>query len=328
MFEGLKFIVIEDVERDREEVLNQLADAGFSPGNLLARPMTFQEALEALNDHAEEVDVVFLDLNLPRDAADPRPEKGHGRKILETIHKSYNPRFSICVVIVSGEDLLDGFTDQNMYDAWPGTLVSIAQKSALSKTLTSSLKRLRRDPLAQRIRRAKLDNVLEYYECVIDSVQPVGERLKAARALALRLARNEVDHFNGAIGSTDGYADDLNGLIKDHIESRFAPDAKGRRYVDIGKIQSPGGWGAFLWRGATLQHLYSLNQYRNTFEHLREQPYDGGANAKWQIPRDVMERARAGQAAAMVAEHIVRDLLDWYLPWHEQVYLPWAEDQS
>ena len=29
MFEGFKFVVIEDVDRDREEVLNQLADAGF-----------------------------------------------------------------------------------------------------------------------------------------------------------------------------------------------------------------------------------------------------------------------------------------------------------
>lgn len=328
MFDGFKFIVVEDVERDREEVLNQLADAGFRPANLLARPATFQDALEALDDHAESLDVLFLDLNLPRGATDSRPEKGHGRALLDTIHKNYNPRLGIRVVVVSGEDLLDGFTDQTMYDAWPGTLVSIAQKSALSKTLSASLKRLRKDPLAQRIRRAKLDTVLADYESVIDSTLPVRERLRAARALALRLVRNEVDHHSGSVGASIGYSDDLNGLIKDHVESRFAPALNDRRYIDIGKIQSAGGWDEFLWRGATVQHLYALNQYRNTFEHLRERPYHAGANNSWQVPRDTMERAQAGHSTAYIAEHIVRDLLDWYLPWHEQVYLPWVEQQA
>lgn len=328
MFENFKFIVIEDVDRDREEVLNQLADAGFTPANLLARPTTLQEARDALRDHAVELDVVFLDLNLPRDGADPRPEKAHGRKILDEIHNSYNPKLGIRVVVVSGEDLLDGFSDQTMYAAWRGTLVSIAQKSALSQTMTASLKRLRKDPLAQRIRRAKLDEVLEHYECLVDAEQPAGERLKAARGLALRLARNEVDHHRGAIGATNGYADDLNGLIKDHIESRFAVDARGRRFVEIGRIESPGGWGAFLWRGATLQHLYTLNSYRNSFEHLREHPYDGGATSAWEVPRDALERASSGQVAAVVAEYIACDLLEWYLPWHEQIYMPWMVERG
>ncbi len=328
MFEDLKFMVVEDVEGDREEVLNQLADAGFKVENLLARPTTFQEAMEALSDHAEELDVVFLDLNLPRDDADPRPEKGHGRKLLETIHKSYNPRLGIRVVVVSGEDLLNGFADQNMYAAWPGTLVSIAQKSELSKTLKASLKRLRKDPLAQRVRRAKVDGILGYYECVADATQPVGERLKAARALAVRLVRNEVDHHLGAVDGTRDYADDLNGLIRNHIESRFAPGRDGRHYIDVGKIRSDGGWGAFLWRGAMVRHLHVLNQYRNTFEHLREQPYEGGSTGRWDVPRDVMERVVSGQAAGTIAECIVRELLDWYLPWHEQVYQPWLESQS
>ena len=328
MIDTFKFMVVEDVERDRKEVLNQLIDAGFEVDNLLACPMTFQKALEALDDHAEDLDVVFLDLNLPRDESDPRPEKGHGRELLKTIHRSYNPRLGIRVVVVSGEDLLDGFADKNMYDAWPGTLISIAQKSELSKTLKASLKRLRKDPLAQRIRRAKVDGILGHYECVADATQPVGERLKAARAIAVRLVRNEVDHHLGTVGGTRGYADNLNGMIHDHIESRFAPGRDGKCYVDIGKIRSDGGWDAFLWRGATVQHLYALNQYRNTYEHLRERPYDEKSKAHWKVPRDTMERVRSGQSVGMIAECIVRDLLDWYLPWHEQVYQPWRERQS
>jgi CheY-like chemotaxis protein len=331
MFDTFKFMVVEDVERDRKEMLNQLADAGFSHKNLLARPKTFQEAIEALGDHAEDLDVVFLDLNLPRDAEDVRPEKGHGRKILNTIHKSYNPRLGIRVVVVSSEDLLDGFADQNMYDAWPGTLVSIAQKSALSKTLSRSLKRLRKDPLAQRIRRAKIDGVIDHYECVIDNTQPVGTRLDAARKLATRLVRNEVDHHKKAMGASNSYADDLNGLIHDHIMTRFSytPTPKGDKlFIKVGKIQSAGGWGAFLWRGAMVQHLFLLNNFRNDHTHLPEKPYDDGNPSDWTIPRDTLERTSSGITLGLIAEHIVRDLLDWYLPWHEQVYIPWAEEQK
>jgi len=38
----------------------------------------------------------------------------------------------------------------------------------------------------------------------------------------------------------------------------------------------------------------------------------------------LMESVRRLTAAA-VAEHIRRDLLDWHLPWHEQVEMPWAQ---
>jgi CheY-like chemotaxis protein len=327
-FKALKFMVVEDVDRDREEVLNQLADAGFQPENSVALPATFQDALEALTDHAEQLDVVFLDLNLPRNADDASPEKRHGRKLLETIHNTFNPRLGIRVVVVSGEDLLDGFNDQNMYDAWPGTLVSIAQKSALSKTLSTSLKRLRKDPLAQRIRRAKVDGVLDYYETVVDATKPIGERLKAARSLAVRLVRNEVDQHLSKVNGTSDYADNLNGLIHDHIESRFAPGYKGRQFIDIGKIESEGGWSAFLWRGATVQHLYVLNHYRNDHTHIDEKPYGGGSSEGWTIPRETMERLKAGSVLGQIAECIVRELLDWYLPWHEQVYRPWLEKQK
>lgn len=327
MLESLKFIVVEDVDRDRDEVLNQLADAGLKPENLLARPTNYVEAVEAITDHVGDLDVVFLDLNLPRDATDARPAKGLGRDILNLIHRTHNPRRGIRVVVVSGEDLLDGFADRNMLELWPGTLVSIAQKSALAATLRASLKRLKRDPLAQELRRAKLDDVLAHYEAVVDATEPIGERLKEARALGLRLARNEVDHFLGRVGATASYADDLNGLIKDHIESRFAPNRMGRVFIAIGAIQSNGGWDAFIWRGAMIQHLYALNQYRNTHEHLREQPYQHSKAGQWKIPRELLESVGEGRHIGVVVESIVRDLIEWYLPWHDQVYRPWREGQ-
>ena len=328
MFENYKFIVVEDKDADRVEVLTQLADANFTRANLLAKPATYQDALEAITDHQNELDVVFLDLNLPRDATDARPEKGHGRNLLNFIHRSLNPGANIRVVVVSGEDLLDGFNDQNMYELFAGTLVGIAQKSSLAVTLKRSLRQLRRDPLAQRIRRAKMVEVADLYELVVDAAQPAAERLKAARSLAIRLVRYEVDHYQGRVDATIGYADRLSELIRDHIESRFAEDNyERRRLVKVGAIQSDGGWGAFLWRGATVTHLRALNSYRNGQIHLAEQPYVTASPNSWQIPRESLEAATSGRALGVVAEAIVRDLLEWYLPWHEQVYQPWREKQ-
>ena len=171
--------------------------------------------------------------------------------------------------------------------------------------------------------------MLNHYECVVDSAQPVGSRLDAARKLAVRLVRNEVDHHRGAIGASDAYADDLNRLIHDHIESRFSANTNsGRRYIGVGAIESTGGWGAFLWRGAMVQHLYTLNSYRNDFTHLPEKPYADGNPCDWTFPRDTLDRVGSGEILGAVAEHIVRELLDWYLPWHEQIYIPWAQEQS
>ena len=331
MLEQLKFMVVEDVDRDRFEVLNQLSDAGFEPQNRLASPTNYQEAVDAIADYADELDVVFLDLNLPRDQTDGRPEKGHGRNLLKLIHDSYNPGAGIRVVVVSGEDLLDGFTDQNMYDAWPGTLVSIAQKGALARTLKASLRRLKRDPLAQHIRRVGEVDLLALYEQAVDSANPIGERLKAARGVGLHLVKNEVDWYRRHGGYADQYGDNLHGLIKDEIEVRFDPtmfrDGRQKRLIKIGKIASDGGWGAFLWRGSMIQHLYTLNGYRNLYQHGEEQPYDHPGSSSWSIPRPVLDSVEDGRLVGVVIVALVRDLLEWYLPWHEQVYQPWLEGQ-
>jgi hypothetical protein len=226
---------------------------------------------------------------------------------------------------VSGEDLQDGVQDQLFYGFYKGTLVSIAQKAELPRMLRASVKRLKKNPVRSRIRRAELDLVDEY-ELVIDPSKPIKERLKAGRALVIRLVQNEVDHYHNRRGSCDDYADDLNGLIKDHIETRFSEDASGRRRIKASAISRPGSWGSFLWRGSMVQHLYAINTYRNVFEHIKEQSYrcQGADRDTWIIPADVVHAVEEGQAVGKVLELTVNEILDWYLPWHEQVYLPWA----
>jgi hypothetical protein len=171
---------------------------------------------------------------------------------------------------------------------------------------------------------------MDYFEAVIDTSLPIKERANSARALAIRLVRNEVDFSNKELDFSAPFADDLNNLLKNHVESRFTPDAYGKRFVKAATIFTPGKWGAFLWRGATVQHLYTINSYRNLFEHINEQPYRNTSKDadSWLIKPDALDYFESGEAVGKVLEIIVRDLLRWYLPWHEQVYLPWARGIS
>lgn len=330
MIESLKFIVVEDKDSDRQNVLDRLADAGFSPGNKLGEAGTYEEAKALIEEHAEALDVLFLDLNLPRHHLDGQPEKGHGRALLDLVHKDMNRRAwaDIRVIIVSGEHLHDGLQDQVLLELYKGTLLGIVQKTNLSKMLHANIKRLKKDPLRSRILRSELD-ILDAYDTLMDPSQPAKERIKSARTLAVRLVQNWADCRNGEPGSCARHADDLNGLIKEQIESRFSPDPSGRQRIKASNIACSGGWGSFLWRGSMVQHLYSINSYRNCFEHIGEQPFRnvGQEPDEWTIPQEVLERVESGETACKIAELTVRELLAWYLPWHEQVFLPWTKGQ-
>src|SRR5688572_25973655 len=92
MLETFKFLIVEDKTEDRNEVLSRLSDAGFLPANKLGAAETYTDAKGLLEEYASVVDVVFLDLNIPRDGRDSRPEKSHGKAILDIIHTDLNRR--------------------------------------------------------------------------------------------------------------------------------------------------------------------------------------------------------------------------------------------
>jgi CheY-like chemotaxis protein len=326
MAEDLFFMVVEDREADRDEVLDRLADHGFSRERLLATPTSYEEAQAAIAHECERLDVVFLDLNIPRNYADAHPERGHGRAILEYIHKDLNQRLGvdIKVIVVSGEDLLDGWNDRNLEDAFPGTLAGICPKTVLADVLPSRLKRLRRDPLLARTRKADL-NIVADYHTLFDGQAQVEARLEAARRIAIRLVINEVDQYRGKLNSCPELRDDLIRLLRDHIEQRFRPDKDGRPKVKCSLISTTGGWGSFLWRGATMQHLYAINSYRNTFAHMNEQPYRSDDPSSWTPDAGLVERQERGTVVGDIVAMMIKELLEWYLPWHEQVYRPWLE---
>lgn len=331
MIESLKFIVIEDSPDDKKEVLLKLADFGFQGKNKIGVADSYNGAKELLEDKAEQVDVVFLDLNLPRDSADGTTEKGHGKSLLDLIHKEINRRSNtgIKVIVISGEDLHDGGYHDVFMDAYKDTLIGVVQKSNLTRMLKANIKRLKKDPLRSRISRNNID-VLSYYDTVVDPDQPIEERLKSARSIAIRLVMNDVDYQNRSLDSCIECSDDLNSLIKNYIEERFEAGFNGKKHVKQSAITTDEGWAGFLWRGNMVQHLYTLNAYRNMYVHIAEQPFrSSGATADtWDIPEDILLKVESGERMGKVIELIVQELLEWYLPWHEQVYMPYFHPNS
>ena len=331
MIESLKFIAIEDAEKDLDEIFDILADTHFHRANNLGTAGTYEEAKALIEEHATNLDVIFLDLNLPINYQDGRPEKRHGVNILDFVHSDLNFRANvdIRVIVVSGEDLADGVQDNLLMKHYDGTLIGIVQKARLPIMLKASIRRLKKDPLRNKMRRFEL-NILEDYDIVIEPNQPIKERLKSARTIAIRLVQNEVDYHNQQLFFANQYSDDLNNLIKVHIESRFEPNERGQRWIKKSKITTVGGWVSFLWRGSIVNHLYTLNNLRNLYEHIHEQPFrnNGPTPDTWKIPDDVIQKMEKGSRIGQIVELIITDLLEWYLPWHEQIYLPWYQGQQ
>jgi hypothetical protein len=329
MLETLRYAIIEDNRGDQQEVANQVVGAGFDAANLLDVAETYEQAKALLEEHAERLDVVFLDLRLPRDAQDGRPERAHGKRLLDLIHGELNRRaeVDIRVIVVSGEDIQDGMTDATLHQHYAPTLVDIAPKADLPSRIKSSVKKLKKDPLLMRLRRARVDVAAEYEDLMNTSLS-VDDRLKAAKRLACRLVRYDGDVRKGRVGFWDGIGEDLNGAIKAIIESRFS--ASGRHgVVKIANLGHGDYWEQFLWRGAMLQHLYTINAYRGVFQHLDEQAYTLGSDRpdEWKVPPEVLVQVERGDRVIQAVELLVRELLEWYLPWHEQVYQRWAAAQ-
>jgi hypothetical protein len=330
MLETLSYAIIEDNVGDQEEVAKQIVSAGFIADKLIDVAETYDDAKALLEGHAEQLDVVFLDLRLPRDAQDGRPERAHGKKLLDLIHGELNRRaeVDIRVIVVSGEDIQDGMTDATLRQHYSPTLVDIAPKADLPSRIKSSVKKLTKDPLLMRLRRARVDVAAEY-EDLMNTGLSVDDRLKAAKRLACRLVRYDGDFRKGRVGAWDGIGEDLNGAIKAIVESRFRAPRPGYGIVKIDNLGPGEYWEQFLWRGAMLQHLYTINAYRGVFQHLEEQAYTLGSDKpdEWKVPAEVLAQVEQGDRVIQAVELLVRELLDWYLPWHEQIYQPWAAAQ-
>lgn len=327
-----RFIVVEDQEPQREEVLNALLKCGLNYGNCHGEPATFAGARDLIDQHAKELDLVLLDLNLPRDDGSDDLDKDFGYQLLSWIHNDLNSKVDvhIRVIVISGEYDGYGVRDRDFRKQYEGTLVDIAPKKDLPVAVARSLAVLSKDPLLERIRALQIP-IDNEYSIVTNHQQLASARLEAAKDIACRLLMNEGDFRSQSLGSTSRYQDQLNNALKDLVEGRFKDDARtGKRYPTMRNICHGDDWGRFLWRGVMYQHLYAINNYYNHYKHIDQQPYSSppGTHDEWTIPKADLDYFNDGQDAVQIVQIIVKDLLRWYLPWHEQVYQPWYRKAS
>lgn len=323
----LRFVVVEDQPDAREEVLNALQKAGLEYSNCVGEAASFSAARELIGESAEDIGLVFLDLSLPRQEGDNDLDKDLGYQLLDWIHTDLNnrPNVQIRVVIVSGEYSDYGVRDRNFRESYQGTLVEIAPKNDLPNAIARSLASLNRDELLERMQALRMPIVGEYL-VVTDPQASTLARLEAGKEIACQLLINEGEYRNQSLGSCGRYSDRLNNAIKDLIELRFDLDPElNRRHPSVKYIPAGKSWGNFVWRGLMYQHLYAINTYYNQYKHVSQQPYTSppGTTDEWTVPKAALDYFNDGQDAAQIVQILVKELLRWYLPWHETVYIPW-----
>lgn len=323
----VRFVVVEDLDEQREEVLNALLKAGLEYDNCLGEPSSYSAARDTIEQQAGEVDLVFLDLNLPGDHESSDLDKDFGYQLLHWIHIELNarPNVHIRVIIVSGEYSDYGVRDKSFRESYQGTLVGIAPKNDLPDALSRALSALNRDHLLEQIQALRIPVVNEYL-MVMNSGHPALSRLEAAKEIACRLVIQEGEFRAQNLGCYSYYSDRLSEAIKELIEQRFDADPKLKRpHPSVKFVPAGKSWGNFVWRGLMYQHLYAINNYYNYFKHVSQQPYTSppGTTDEWIVPQPLLDRFNRGEDAVQIVQLLVREVLYWYLPWYEQTYLPW-----
>ena len=322
---NISYLIVEDREEDRRQLNDLLADVGFDPG-LRHEATTKEEAIDQLNILAGNLDVVFLDLNIPLNSSDTRPERDNGRSILQFIHKDLNnrPQVDVRVIIVSGEDIHDGFTKANMADAYGRTLIGTCPKTDLAPVLKASLRRLRRDPIRSDLRKAAPD-LEDAYIDVVDGNGSIRDRLEAAKDIARWLLACDLEYMEKSIGAAQRYGDNIGRLVEAVIETRFRSDDGYAPKPTLGMLKPGMQWKDNPWRGTMIQHIRNINSYRNGYTHISEQPYDNLDGHAWTPDPSHLIECQDGKAVASILALIVTDLLRWLLPWHQAVYVPWRD---
>ena len=319
------YFVVEDREQSLRNVLQQARQAGFRKKIGVAENLA--EATIALGEHWKEIDLVFLDLNIPADQSDSHPRKDHGQALLELIHKDFNRRgeHSITVIIVSGE--VDSDAERQLWvDHYSPTVLDLASKDNLTEDFRHCVQRYFEDPLKVAIR-SIWPEAFANFDVVTDTGKSKNDRSLAAIQLGCVMLKN-IDEFESANdGVPTSSSSDLNTLIKEYLGRNFdpaSPNKPNQVYSNLRKLKRRRDeWGL---RGYVVEHLYSVHKYRNAIIHLSDTgPFHDGRSdyAIWDGERDLISRLENAERTCKIIQLVVEDIVEWYLPWHEQVYRPW-----
>ncbi len=327
MLRNVRYFVVEDREQSVRSVLQQARLAGFQAELKIGVAGTLSEATSVLNERWKDIDLVFLDLNIPAEAGDSHPRKDHGQKLLEVIHNDINRRgeHSIAVIIISGE--VDSEAERQLWvKHYAPTVLDLASKDNLTEDFRRCVQRYFEDPMKVEIRSIWPEGFANF-DVVTDPSKSANDRSLAAIQLGCLMLKNIDELESAADGLGASSSSDLNTLIKEYLGRNFEPvssDRPAQVYSNLRKLKRARD--QWVLRGYIVEHLYSIHKYRNAIIHVSDTGpfHDGrGGYGVWDANRDLISRLESAERTCKIIQLVVEDVVEWYLPWHERVYLAW-----
>lgn len=322
--EDVRYFVVEDREDALTSVLQMARVSGLRTENRLGVAKDLDSAMTTINTKWRDIDLILLDLNIPKNDDDTHLSKDNGEIILKLVHEDINLRggHAISIIIVSGE--VDSSFEERFWLNHRPTVIGLAAKNELSKTLPQCLQKLSQDSILLQLRRVFPEAQHAYLD-LTDPNKSANDRSLAGLKLGCFILKSinayEYNRTDAAYAQTQ----DLNSLIREYLQRNFeAP-----HYSDLRKLR--GSRQKWILRGYMVEHLYSLLKYRNSIIHLIDTgPFHDGSNeyAIWADYPDVIRYLERADGICKILAQIAQDLLQWYLPWHEKVYLPWKQSVS
>lgn len=324
----IRFAAVEDRDDAVNALLAILKDTGLSLGRAIGNWPTLEAARNGLENKWEEVDVIFLDLNIPLDTNDSSPSKDHGLSLLNFITNDFNKRgqHKISVIIVSGE--VHTSYEQKLLVNYSSVVLGLAPKGQLTTTLPEILKHYCEDPYTALLR-SYWPAAEPIFQAIIDETKDADSRSLACQNLGRRLLANIAQYEQNLPDQSAIAGRELKPLLSDYLARNFKPDPQnGRVQSAITLLKRPAD--TWVLRGYLTEYLWTINNFRNVVIHRGSIPFHNGVGGYgiWAGFQAEVNRLETGQRMCQILVLMVQDLLDWYLPWHRKVYAPWLRTQS
>lgn len=322
---NVRYFVVEDRDESLRDVLQQARLIGLKTERKVGVARDLDTAIQQIAAKWQEIDLVFLDLSIPDDNKDSSLQgKDRGKKLLNLIHNDLNGRggHRVSVIIISGE--VDDEIDQEVWvDNYQPTVIGFVPKDDMTAGFRRCILRYCDEGLSSRVRRLWAEAAPKYEE-VTDQSKSANDRSLAAYELGCLLLKNVEDYECAKAGQAPSGSHDLNTLLRNYLQRNFQPSDGGALFSNLRRLRGPAK--EWVLRGYMVEHLYSLLKYRNAVIHLTDTgPFHDGKNdyGLWKECPDLLKRLNQAKGICEILTLIVQDILEWYLPWHQKVYLPW-----
>lgn len=316
-----------------QDILDIAKLAGLSRGHHIATYQDVESARAGLAAKWQEIDLLLLDLNIPLNSKDSLPEKRHGASILDFVLNDLNSRgnHKISVIIVSGE--VEPTVERGLWldGKYKSVLVGLAAKGQLSVTLPEILRSYCEDHYVA-VLRAHWPAAEQGFQTIINDEEDAERRTLACQTVASLMLKN-IAQYERKLPDQNSIAGlQLKDLLNDYLVRNFNPanpaNPKGV-YPILKHFKGPAD--SWVLRGYIVEYLSTINSFRNAFIHISDTgPFHNGSSSYglWTEFNDEISRLERGHRMCQMLVLLMKDVLDWYMPWHRKVYTSWLKTQT